>query len=82
LNQINIKSSKQKTNLQTSIMKQQLTLLFLLMQLGLQAQQLKGIIGEDNWLNNWTNFKPAMTEYNETTHILSGVISSDMGTES
>lgn len=59
-------------------MKQQLTLLFLLLQLGLQAQQLKGIIGEDNWLNNWTNFKPAMTEYNETTHILSGVISSDM----
>lgn len=43
----------------------------------LNAQQLKGIEGETNWCNNWTNFKPAVTVYNEATNILSGVISSD-----
>jgi hypothetical protein len=42
------------------------------------AKQLKGIIGQDNWTNNWTNFKPATTEYNEATTILTGIISSDM----
>jgi hypothetical protein len=44
----------------------------------IHAQQLKGIIGQDNWTNNWTNFKPATTEYNEATTILTGIISSDM----
>jgi hypothetical protein len=34
----------------------------------------KGISGESNWSINWTNFKPKSTNYNETTHILSGVI--------
>lgn len=55
-----------------------MTLLLLLSCLCINAQQLKGIIGEDNWLNNWTNFKPATTEYNEATTILTGVISSNM----
>jgi hypothetical protein len=62
----------------TSTMKLKITLLLLLSCLYINAQQLKGIIGEDNWLNNWTNFKPASTEYNEATTILTGVISSNM----
>jgi hypothetical protein len=40
----------------------------------LSAQQEKGIIGSTNWLNNWTEFKPAKTEYNETNQILYGKI--------
>lgn len=42
------------------------------------AQQPKGIIGEGNWLKNWTNFKPATTEYPEATNILTGVINSNL----
>ncbi|MFE3869078.1 hypothetical protein ACFX5E_13495 [Flavobacterium sp. LS2P90] len=38
------------------------------------AQQLKGISGENNWLKNWTNFKPATTEYNDASNILTGII--------
>jgi hypothetical protein len=38
------------------------------------AQQEKGIIGSSNWLNNWTEFKPAKVEYNETNQILYGKI--------
>ena len=38
------------------------------------AQQEKGIFGSNNWLNNWTEFKPSKTEYNETTQILYGKI--------
>lgn len=59
-------------------MKSKTTLIFLLIFIQLNAQQLKGISGDGNWLNNWTNFKPATTEYNEASNILSGVISSDM----
>jgi hypothetical protein len=58
-------------------MKLKLTLL-LVLSVCIHAQQLKGIIGQDNWTNNWTNFKPATTEYNEATTILTGIISSDM----
>ena len=44
----------------------------------LQAQQQpKGIIGGSNWMNNWTNFKPANTEYNEATNIIAGTIDKD-----
>ena len=60
------------------IMKLKLTLLLLLSCAYIHAQQLKGIIGQNNWINNWTNFKPATTEYNEATTILTGIISSDM----
>jgi hypothetical protein len=42
------------------------------------AQRGHGIIGESNWLSNWTNFKPKQTEYNQATEILSGVIKQDM----
>lgn len=45
----------------------------------LQAQdQTKGIIGTNNWMNNWTNFKPAANEYSEATNIIAGTISKDM----
>ena len=45
----------------------------------LQAQQQqKGITGASNWMNNWTNFKPAAVEYNEATNIIAGTIDKDM----
>ncbi|WP_345145803.1 hypothetical protein [Flavobacterium ginsengiterrae] len=40
-------------------------------------QQPKGIIGTTNWMNNWTNFKPAINEYNEATNIIAGTIDKD-----
>lgn len=44
----------------------------------LQAQQqTKGIFGTNNWMNNWTNFKPAINEYNEATNIIAGTIDKD-----
>lgn len=33
-----------------------------------------GIIGETNWLRNWTNFKPQDTRYRESTHELYGEV--------
>lgn len=54
-----------------------LTILSILSSFYLQAQQPKGIIGDTNWMSNWTNFKPANTEYNEATDILVGTISKD-----
>ena len=41
------------------------------------GQQEKGIIGSSNWLNNWTEFKPAKVEYNETDQILYGKITTN-----
>lgn len=41
------------------------------------AQQPKGITGNTNWLNNWTNFRPAATDYNEATNIIAGTIDKD-----
>lgn len=41
------------------------------------AQQEKGIIGFNSWLNNWTEFKPNKTEYNEPNQIITGTISVD-----
>lgn len=38
------------------------------------AQQEKGIIGYDNWLDSWTEFKPSRIDYGEPTQILSGNI--------
>lgn len=44
----------------------------------LQAQQQqKGIIGNNNWMSNWTNFKPATTEYSEASNIIAGTIDKD-----
>lgn len=42
------------------------------------AQEIKGINGQTNWMNNWTNFKPAITEYRDATIILTGTISQDI----
>ncbi|WP_029272816.1 hypothetical protein [Flavobacterium sp. KJJ] len=58
--------------------KMQFAILTLLSSFFLQAQQQpKGIIGNNNWMSNWTNFKPANTEYNEATNIIAGTIDKD-----
>ncbi len=44
----------------------------------LNAQKIKGITGDTNWLNNWTNFKPGATTYNEANQILTGTIDKDL----
>ena len=51
--------------------------IFLLGGGNLFAQQEKGIIGYDNWLNPWAEFRPNKVEYDKPTQILSGDISSD-----
>lgn len=43
----------------------------------LLAQQEKGIIGFNNWLNTWTAFQPNKVNYGKPTQILSGDITSD-----
>jgi hypothetical protein len=42
------------------------------------AQQIKGIIGEHNWFSNWTNFKPSTTDYNEASQLLTGTINTNI----
>lgn len=54
-----------------------IVIISLLNNISINGQQIKGIIGESNWMTNWTNFKPATTDYNEVTHILSGTINSN-----
>ncbi|MFL1012756.1 hypothetical protein [Flavisericum labens] len=39
------------------------------------SQQEKGIVGSENWLNNWTDFNPTQSDYGEPTKILAGNIS-------
>ncbi|MDI5889018.1 MULTISPECIES: hypothetical protein [Flavobacterium] len=39
------------------------------------AQQEKGITGLNNWLNNWTEFKPNKVDYGQANQILAGNIS-------
>lgn len=41
------------------------------------AQQEKGIVGSNNWLLGWSSFKPNKVDYNETTRVLSGKISTN-----
>ena len=53
------------------------SLIFILLIGNSFAQQEKGIIGYNNWLNSWTEFKPNQREYNTPTEILSGNISQD-----
>lgn len=50
---------------------------FLAVVSNVRAQQEKGIFGPSNWLNNWTEFKPAKADYGEATQILAGNISVD-----
>jgi hypothetical protein len=53
------------------------TLIFFMLIGNMFAQQEKGIIGYNNWLNSWTEFKPNHKEYSTPTEILSGNISQD-----
>ncbi len=57
--------------------KLRIAIITLLSSFFLQAQQPKGIIGNTNWMSNWTNFKPANTEYGEATNIIAGNIDKD-----
>ena len=50
------------------------TCLLLFICFGLTAQQEKGITGQNNWLNGWTDFKPNLNDYGEPTQILTGEI--------
>ena len=52
-------------------------LMFLFVIGNLFAQQEKGIVGKDNWLDNWTEFKPKLIDYGEPTQILVGSITED-----
>lgn len=54
-----------------------ITLMAMFVAASATAQQEKGIIGSSNWLNNWTEFKPQNTEYNETNQILYGKITTN-----
>ncbi|MCK5401913.1 MAG: hypothetical protein KAJ28_09800 [Flavobacteriaceae bacterium] len=51
--------------------------LFLLVIGTVSAQQEKGIVGINNWLNNWSQFMPNLVDYDEATQILSGNITED-----
>ena len=55
----------------------QIKWMVLLVVFAANAQQEKGINGASNWLNNWTEFKPAKVEYNETNQILYGKITTN-----
>lgn len=55
-----------------------IAILTLLSSFFIQAQQQpKGIIGNSNWMTNWTNFNPAKMEYSEATNIIAGTIDKD-----
>lgn len=55
----------------------QILVFFLLGVFVSNAQQEKGIIGFNSWLNNWTEFKPSKIEYNEPSQIITGNINVD-----
>ena len=42
------------------------------------GQQEKGMVGINNWLNNWTEFKSHKIDYGEVTQIIAGNISNDI----
>lgn len=52
----------------------QIMCLFLLIVGNIYSQQEKGIIGSNNWLRNWTDFKPNQKDYGDPTQILTGNI--------
>lgn len=52
-------------------------LILILNSLFLSAQTIKGIYGPTNWMDNWTNFKPATTDYQTPNQIISGIIDKD-----
>jgi hypothetical protein len=43
-----------------------------------KAQNTKGISGDTNWLNMWTNFNPKTASYNDASIIITGTITSNM----
>ncbi|PKQ45247.1 hypothetical protein [Confluentibacter flavum] len=55
----------------------QVLLIFLFCIGNVFGQQEKGIIGANNWLYNWTEFKPNQNNYDEPTQILAGNIDKD-----
>lgn len=55
-----------------------ITIICLINSMIINAQQIKGIIGDTNWMGNWTNFRPTAAEYPETTNILTGIIDSNL----
>jgi hypothetical protein len=55
----------------------QMSLIFLFIIGNTFGQQEKGIIGANNWLYNWTDFKPSLKVCDEPTQILAGNISKD-----
>lgn len=55
----------------------QIVWVFLFILGNLSAQQEKGIVGTNNWLNNWTEFNPSRLDYGEPNQILTGSISKD-----
>lgn len=52
-------------------------LIFLFIIGNIFGQQEKGITGTENWLYNWTEFKPNQQRYDEPTQILTGNIAVD-----
>lgn len=52
-------------------------IIFLLIVGNAFSQQEKGIVGNNNWLNNWTEFRPKIVDYGEPTQILTGNITQD-----
>ena len=44
----------------------------------INAQQERGLTGNDNWLDLWTEFRPDAVSYNENTEILTGNITEDI----
>jgi len=55
-----------------------LRILILLIFVTVNAQQERGISGENNWLNGWTEFSPKSVDYGKETHVLVGDITEDM----
>ncbi len=49
----------------------------LFLSLNLFSQEPKGIFGNDNWFQNWTNFKPNTIDYKDANIILSGNITTN-----
>jgi len=58
--------------------KKLLLLVFFTFTLLIKAQNTKGISGDANWLNMWTNFNPKTTSYNDASIIITGTITSNM----
>ena len=51
--------------------------LLMLFQVGINAQNVRGIYGMNNWITYWSNFKPHDNNYNTATEILTGEISTN-----